>query len=92
MNVLRAGSKITSLSLPSPLSRFTEQNHVKTTEEKASKLQLVMFLETPVQRSALNQILMLGNGNRVRQGWAVVSLGPRPVQPYSAWSVVAVGS
>lgn len=92
MNVLRVGSKITSLSLPSPLSRFTEQNHVKTTEEKVAKLQLVMFLETPVRHSALNQALMLGNGNRIRQDGQWLSLGPRPVQPYSAWPVVAVGS
>lgn len=55
---------------------------------------MVMFLETAVMCSALNQTLMAGNGARKDQGkdgqWA--SLGPSPVQPYSAWSVVLMGS
>lgn len=38
MNVLRAGSKITSLLPLSPLSGFTEPNCIKTTEAKVAKL------------------------------------------------------
>ena len=38
------GSKITSLPLPSPLSGFTEQNHVKTTEENMAKLYFLVSI------------------------------------------------
>lgn len=61
------------------LSGFIEENRVKTTQEK---------VKTSLMCSVPNQTLVVGS----RQGWAAVSLGPCPVQPHSAWSVVLVGS